>query len=260
MPTLKERLRSGEPTVGSWLNLASSAIAEIMADAGFDWLVVDLEHSTTGLKRAEDIIRTVELKGCVPLVRVASNDATQIKHVMDAGARGVIVPMVNTPDDAKRAVEAVRYPPLGKRGVGLARAHRYGPGFDDYAARINDDAIVIAQIEHVDAIGNVDRILAVDGIDGSMIGPYDLSGSLGVPGQLDDPAVVKEVDRYLAACRKAGKPAGFHVVDPDYRLILERIAQGYSFLAFGTDFLFLGNSCREQMRMLSDARSEGTAR
>ena len=260
MPNLKQQLKNGEVTVGSWLSLASSAIAEIMVDAGFDWLVVDLEHSTTGLKEAEDLIRTVDLKGGVPLARVVSNDPTQIKHVMDAGAHGVIVPMVNTAEDAKHAVDAVRYPPLGKRGVGLARAHRYGPGFDEYAARINDDAVVIVQIEHVDAVRDVEQILAVDGVDGSMIGPYDLSGSLGVPGKLDAPEVVKEIDRYLAASLAAGKSAGYHVVHPDYRGVVERIAQGYSFLAFGTDFLFLGNACREQMRKLSDARGEVTPR
>ena len=259
-PSLKQQLKSGDVTVGSWMGLASAAIAEIMVDAGFDWLVVDLEHSTTGLKEAEDLIRTVDLKGGVPLVRVASNDPVQIKHVMDAGAHGVVVPMVGTAEDAKRAVDAVRYPPAGKRGVGLARAHRYGPGFEEYAARINDEAVVIVQIEHVDAVRNAEAILAVDGVDGSMIGPYDLSGSLGMPGRLDAPEVVAEVDRYLAASLAAGKPAGYHVVHPDHRLVAERIAQGYTFLAFGTDFLFLGNACREQMASLNAARAEAGPR
>ncbi len=250
MSYLKERLRNRSATVGSWLSLGVSAIAEIMADAGFEWLVIDLEHSTTTLREAEALIRVIELKGCTPLVRVTSNNADQIKRVMDAGAHGVIVPMVNTPEDAQAAVQAVRYPPQGTRGVGLGRAQGYGASFAEYAARINETAVVIAQIEHVDAIRNLEAILASDGIDGSLIGPYDLSASLGKPGRYDDPDVVDVLRRYEQHSRRLEKPMGYHVIEPDHARALDYLRRGYTFLAFSVDFLFLGETCRAQMTQL----------
>lgn len=254
MKHLKEMLRKKEVTVGSWLQLGQPAIAEIMMDAGFDWLVVDLEHSPITQREAEELIRIIDLKGGVPLVRVSSNDPTQIKRVMDAGAQGIIVPMVCTTEDAELAVRAVRYPPAGTRSFGLARAQHYGPGFEEYAAQNNDNAVVIVQIEHTDAIRNAEQILNVDGVDGSLIGPYDLSGSVGKPGQFDDPVVRQEVERYEMVSSHMGKPMGYHVTHPDYRLVNDKIKLGYSFIAFGTDFLFLGHSTRDQMRMLRESR------
>lgn len=250
MPGLKERIRAGEPTIGSWLNLGNAAVAEIMVRAGFDWLVVDLEHTVTTLREAEAIIRIVEYGGAVPLVRVSANDPTEIKRVMDAGAAGVIVPMVETGEEAERAVRSVRYPPLGSRGVGIGRAHGYGPGFDGYLRANNDRAIVVVQIESITAIENLDNILAVDGVDATMIGPYDLSASLGVPGQFDDPEVVAALRRYEVASRTAKVPMGFHVVHSDPQGVEVRRRAGYSFLAYGVDFLFLGDACRNGLGKL----------
>ncbi|MCX7966349.1 MAG: aldolase/citrate lyase family protein, partial [Syntrophorhabdaceae bacterium] len=144
---LKKDLKNGRITVGSWITLYQPAIAEIMARAGFEWLVVDLEHSVITIREAEELIRIITLCGSVPLVRLSSNDSVQIKRVMDAGAHGIIVPMVNTEDEAKKAVEAVYYPPYGKRGVGLARAQGYGVDFEQYRDWLKDNAIVIVQIE-----------------------------------------------------------------------------------------------------------------
>lgn len=250
MDNLKRKLAQRAVTIGSWLSLGHPAIAEIMADAGFEWLVIDLEHSTTTLREAEALIRVIELKGCAPLVRVTSNDANQIKRVMDAGAHGVIVPMVNTPEEARAAVRAVRYPPQGTRGVGLGRAQGYGARFGEYAARINETAVVIAQIEHVDAVRNLEPILATEGIDGSLIGPYDLSGSLGKPGRYDDPDVVDILRGYEQVSRRLEKPMGYHVIEPDHTRVLDYIRRGYTFLAFSVDFLFLGQTCREQLAQL----------
>ncbi len=129
--SLKQKMRSGQQTVGSWITLAHPAIAEIMARAGFDWLVVDLEHSVITIREAEELIRTISLCGATPLVRLTANDAAQIKRVMDAGAHGIVVPMVKTKEDAVRAVSAVQYPPTGTRGVGLARAQGYWATFNE---------------------------------------------------------------------------------------------------------------------------------
>ncbi len=150
--TLRKKINSKKLTLGSWITLGHPAIAEIMANAGFDWLVVDLEHSVIDLEMASDLIRTIDLCGTAPLVRLTSNDQNQIKRVMDAGAHGIIVPMVNTPAEAVMAVAATRYSPVGSRGVGLARAQGYGANFQDYLKWQSEGPVVIVQIEHKGAV------------------------------------------------------------------------------------------------------------
>lgn len=254
--SLKSKLKNNTLTIGSWINLAHPAIAEIMADAGFEWLVVDMEHSVITIREAEELIRIIDLKGKTPLVRLTANDPNQIKRVMDAGAHGVIVPMVNTREQAEAAVRAVKYPPTGNRGVGLARAQKYGFGFEEYVAR-QKDSIVIAQIEHIEAIHNLEQILSVDGIDGTIIGPYDLSGSMGKPGAFDDCDVLDVLSIYETVSRKLGKPMGFHVVAPDHLKVANKITSGYTFMAFSTDFLFLGTACRDHMQNLVKSLNKG---
>ncbi len=248
--TLKQKLRDRELTFGSWITLAHPAMAEILATAGFDWLVVDLEHSVISLREAGELIRAIEAAGIVPLVRLTSNDADQAKRIMDFGAQGVVVPMVNDRDAARRAVDAVKYPPLGRRGVGLSRAQGYGTTFDEYASTINDRSIVIAQIEHVDAVRALADIVSVPGIDGTIIGPYDLSASMGKPGRYDDADVKDVLAEYERVSAVAGKTMGSHVVEPDYRLVLDKVRRGYTFLGFSVDFLFLGAGCRTGMTNL----------
>ena len=250
--SLKKALQENSLTIGSWISLAHPAIAEIMADAGFDWLTIDMEHSVITIREAEELIRIIDLKGKTPLVRVTSNEPNQIKRVMDAGAHGVIVPMVNSREQAEAAVRAVKYPPYGTRGVGLARAQKYGAGFDDYMRWVEEELVVIAQIEHIDAINNLESILTTEGIDGTIIGPYDLSASMGKPGKFEDLDVLSAIARYEEISKKLNKPLGYHVVPSDYELVRARIAKGYSFVAFSADFLFLGNVCREQLGKLGD--------
>jgi len=245
--TLKRKLQRQEVTIGSWLTVGHTSIAEIMAKAGFEWLVVDMEHSVITLDIAQQLIQVIEGCGVVPLVRVGENNATIIKRVMDAGAYGVIVPMVNNREQAEAAVKAVKYPPIGMRGVGLARAQGYGAQFDEYAATVNEESVVIAQIEHIDAVNNIESIISVDGIDGCIIGPYDLSASLGMPGKFDHPDMLKAIEKVEKSCKEKRVVLGLHIIQPDYRPVIERIAKGYTFLAFGLDILFLGNSCREQL-------------
>jgi len=237
-------------TIGSWITLGHFSIAEIMADAGFDWLCVDLEHSVIDYYETEQLIATIEAKGCTPYVRVGGNDALILKRVLDAGAKGVIVPRINSKEDAQKAVGAVKYPPVGVRGVGLARAQGYGFDFDKYAEKVNDETKVIAQIEHINAVNHLEEILSVDGIDGTIIGPYDLSGSMGKPGKYEDSEVYQVLERYEGISKKVGKPMGYHVIEPDYRLVLEKIEAGYSFIAFSLDTLFLGRMCRQQLEEL----------
>ena len=248
--SLKKALKENKLSIGSWISLAHPAIAEIMSNAGFDWLTVDMEHSTITIREAEELIRIIDLKGKTALVRLTSNDANQIKRVMDAGAHGVIVPMVNSKEQAEAAVRAVKYPPAGTRGVGLARAQKYGAGFEAYVKWLENESVVIAQIEHIDAINNLESILMTDGIDGTIIGPYDLSASMGKPGKFEDADVVEAIAHYERITRKLNKPLGYHVVPSDYIQVKERIKKGYSFIAFSADFLFMGSACTSNMDQL----------
>lgn len=247
---LKTKLKKNQLTIGSWITLGHTSVAEIMAKAGFEWLTVDMEHSVITLDVAQQLIQVIEGNNVVPLVRVGENNPNLIKRVMDAGAYGVIVPMVNCKKDAEKAVGAVKYPPMGSRGVGLARAQGYGAGFDEYASTVNPESVVIIQVEHINSVKNLESILSVEGIDGCIIGPYDLSGSLGVPGNFDHPDVLKAIRKVEDVCKKKKIALGMHVIPPDCKQVLEKIAGGYTFLAFSLDILFLGNSVREQIKKL----------
>ena len=243
---IKEKLRRGEVSLGSWMSMAHVSIAEILAATGYDWVVVETEHTAIDVSEVLHLLIAIERHNAIPLVRLAWNDPIQAKAVMDSGAAGVLVPMVNTKEDAELAVRSVKYPPLGMRGVGLARAQGYGQRFEEYVRSANEDSLVIVQIEHVEAVRNIDEILSVPGIDGTFIGPYDLSSSMGLAGALDHPDVQGAKRRVLEATLARGLVPGIHLVHPGtaQRELTSCVAQGYRFIALGTDILFLGDSCR----------------
>jgi len=239
--------KSKSISIGSWITLGHFSIAEIMAQAGFDWLCIDIEHSVIDYLQLEQLIATIDANNCIPYVRVGAKDPLIIKRSLDAGAKGLIVPSVNTETDAKKIVNWAKYPPQGSRGVGLARAQGYGFNFEEYSKKINDEIIIIAQIEHVDAINNLETILKTDGISGTIIGPYDLSGSIGKPGQFDDPKVKKLLKDYETISKSFEKPMGYHIIKPDHKLVLDKINIGYEFISFSLDTLFLGSLCRDEL-------------
>lgn len=246
----KQKLKEKKLTVGSWLSIANPAVAEIMAKAGFEWLAIDMEHSSLSSDQCQELIRVIDLCGVVPLVRVGANDALLIKQAMDAGAHGVIVPMVNTAEEARQAVSYVKYPPEGKRGAGLSRAQGYGTNFDAYKDWVKKESIVVVQIEHIDAVNELENILSVVGVDAFIVGPYDLSGSLGIPGQFDDKRIKDVMKKMAAVFQTKNISAGYHVVSTDERLVQKKIKEGYSFIAYGVDFLFLGDSARAGLKIL----------
>lgn len=239
-------MRRGEASVGSWMSMAHPSIAEILSMAGYDWVVIETEHTAIDVSEVLRLIIAIEQRGCIPLVRLAWNDPIQAKAVLDSGAAGVLVPMVNTKADAQLAVNMTKYPPLGFRGVGLARAQGYGENFDEYVKQANDDSLLIVQIEHKDAVANIEEILSVPGIDGTFIGPYDLSLSLGIPGQIRHPEVVAAKKKVREATMARGLVAGVHFVHPSTAAedCKQAVAEGYRFIAVGTDILFLGDSAR----------------
>jgi len=241
---LKRRLQSGTLSIGSWISLGHPAVAEIMARAGFDFLVIDLEHSVISIREAGDLIRVIDLCGVPSIVRTTSNDPQQIKRVMDAGAHGVIVPMVKTRAEAQAAVDGVYYPNRGRRGVGLSRAQDYGVGFDRYCKWLEECGVVIVQIEHIEAVDNLESILSVEGVDGYIIGPYDLSASMGLPGKLSDPKVAAAVERVRTVGARMKKPGGVHLVEPDHARLREYVQSGFRFIAYSVDFRMLDQACR----------------
>lgn len=239
-------MRRGEPSIGSWMSMAHPSIAEILAMAGYDWIVIETEHTAIDVSEVLRLIIAIEQRGSVPLVRLAWNDPIQAKAVLDSGAAGVLVPMVNTKADAELAVSMTKYPPLGSRGVGLARAQGYGINFNTYVTNANADTLLLVQIEHREAVENIEQILSVTGIDGVFIGPYDLSLSLGIPGNLNHPDILAAKQKVLTATLAHGLIAGMHFVQPQTAAsdCQKAISEGYRFIALGTDILFLGDSAR----------------
>jgi 2-keto-3-deoxy-L-rhamnonate aldolase RhmA len=247
-----------KPQIGSWVTLAHPAIAEIMAKAGFDWLAVDLEHSVITIAEAEQLIRVIDLCGVKPYVRLTANDSHLIKRVMDAGAHGVIVPMVVTLEDAKAAVKAVQYPPLGSRGVGLARAQGYGASFNDYKKWLPKHAKVIVQIEHIDALKHLDDIFSLPGISGYIVGPYDLSGSMGKPGQFEDHEFVQVLNTIHTTAKKHQMMGGIHIIEPDPSELKKSIIDGHQFIAYSLDIRMLDVSARVGLNTIKEYHHENS--
>jgi 2-dehydro-3-deoxyglucarate aldolase len=236
---VKKHISEKKMTLGSWIQIPNVFTSEIMARSGYDWLAIDLEHGLIDLETAYKLIQVIDYCGVIPLVRLHENDESTIRRVMDAGAGGVIVPMVNTAKDAQNAVNAVKYPPLGKRSFGLGRAHDFGLNFEEYIQTINDDSIVVIQIEHIDALKNLDQILQVSGIDAIIIGPYDLSGSLGIPGKFDHPEFKDTIRTIINRIKKSPVALGMHIVHPSKEELQERRATGFTFIGLGMDTIFL---------------------
>lgn len=244
---LRERIAAGRITLGSWLTLAHPGTAEVMAASGFDWLVLDCEHGGYDLETATSLMRALQAAqpSCQPLVRVSQNDTLEIRRALDAGAYGVIVPMINTREAAQHAVAAAHYPPRGVRGYGFTRANRYGAEFASHLAWAEREHTVIVQIEHYQAIEHIDDIVSVEGVDCAFVGPWDLSGSMGLAGQLDHPRVISALERVVACCAEHGKAAGLLITIPTPEAVSAALQRGFTFLALGVDALLLTHRCQE---------------
>ena len=245
---LRRALLDHQVTLGSWIQIGHPACAEVMARAGFDWVCVDLEHGAIDLETTADIFRGLGGFDCVPVARLPLNDPIWIHRTLDAGARGLIIPMVKTAAEAEAAVCEAKYPPRGVRGYGYSRANLYGADFEAYIASANDEIAMVMQIEHKDAIANLDAILRVEGVDGVFIGPLDLSGSMGITGRFDDPQMVGALEKYRAVCRAHNKSAGMHIVRPNEENVRGALDEGYTMLALGLDNVFMEQSARASLK------------
>lgn len=248
---LRDKIINKELVVGTWLQTGDAVAAEIMAECGYDFIAADIEHTSINEKQFVDFARAV--KGLtVPFARVANSDEMAIRRMLDLGAEGVIVPMVNSGEQARAVVDAAKYAPQGKRGFAWIRPNKYGVEFNEYAAKANDMITVIAMIETKEAVENIDDILSVDGIDGVFIGPYDLSGSYGIVGQVDHDIIKQAKIKVLESCRKHNKVAGQHIVRATKENVKEAIELGYTFLALGTDILFIDNEARRTAALVKE--------
>lgn len=252
MTDLKSLINQKKLSIGSWIQLPDVFSAEIMAKAGFDWLVIDMEHGLINLNYAFKLIQIISLAGGVPFVRLNENDPSLIHRVMDAGARGVIVPMVNSLEDARRALDALNYPPAGKRSFGLGRAHHYGKEFESYIRKAKRSSILVVQIEHISALDNLGLILSLKGIDACIIGPYDLTGSMGIPGKFNDKRFNVVLDKIIKTIQNSDKLLGIHIACPSEVDLKHRIAQGFKFIAYGMDTTFLSGAISCVPRLKKD--------
>ncbi len=254
--SVRQALLNREPIFGSWLQIGPyPALAEILANAGYDWLGVDCEHSDIDVEGFTALARGMFGRGAVPLARVRENDTLAIRQMLDAGAQGVIVPLINTAAEARRAVAAAKYPPQGVRGFCFSRMNNYGIDFPDYAANANDNIAVVVMIESKQAVENIDEILTVDGVDGVFIGPYDMSGSYCLIGQTDHPVIREACKKVVDACSRHGKAAGLHLVNPTPEAIAKTLACGFTFIALGVDMVFLNQAAKSALTFARQAVS-----
>ena len=234
---MKRELAAGNVCLGATITIYSPAIAELLSRVGLDWLWIDTEHTALSLEEVSVILQATNGTDVSTVIRVPWNDKTLIKRAIDTGPDGILVPMINTAAEAEAAVRAMKYPPRGERGAGIGRAQCYGMRMGEYLSTANDEVMFIAQIEHVEAIANIDEIVDVAGLDSVMIGALDLSGSMGKLGQTDDPEVEEAVQKVLAACQRAGVPCGIVALGPE--ATNRRIKEGFTSIITGIDVLWI---------------------
>jgi 2-dehydro-3-deoxyglucarate aldolase len=244
-PGFKSKLIRRERLLGTVISLPLPEIAEMCANAGFDWLFLDMEH---GLLDFEMVQRMAMAAGqrCACLARLPATTSVWIKKTLDLGVAGIIVPMINTPEEAARVVQHAKYPPAGRRSVGVGRAHRYGTNFRVYVDMANDNTSLIVQIEHIQAVENIEAILDVPGVDGALVGPFDLSASLGKPGFTDDPEVKAAIQRVVDACKARNRPAGIFAADA--AAAKAALEQGFTLIACSADTMLLTGALSELLK------------
>lgn len=243
--------RTLKPVLGTIFTLGSPQVAEIIAQSGFGWVLIDMEHSILSLESAQTAIQVMG-DNIIKIIRVPGNDEIWIKRVLDTGCDGILIPMIKSAEEAERAVIASRYPVEGQRSVGLTRAHRYGAGFKEYVSEANSNLIIMIQIEHVDGVRNIDSILRVKGIDSVFIGPYDLSASMGLTGEIDHPDVQASIDLIKRKCRKAGLPYGIFGTDPVN--MSRELVDGCTYLLCGIDTAILCSSYKDILKKINKQR------
>ena len=252
---LKNKLRNRKKVFAAWTSIGDSQITEAFAQPEFDFIGIDIEHGCQSYSECQRIIAASQAYNRVCLPRVASHNMEMIKRLMDSGADGIIIPMVDTPEQVEKIIEWIKYPPVGKRSFGVNGAHSYGFGFDDYTQKWNESSTIILQIESIESVGNIEKLLSYDEVDAVMIGPYDMSGSLGVPGKIDHPKVKEAASKVLEVCKKVGKGCGTQIVDPDSQNIRQAFEEGYTFQVLSSDIFLLWTWGEKMNKLMQHERS-----
>jgi 2-keto-3-deoxy-L-rhamnonate aldolase RhmA len=235
------------PLAGTLISMSAPQVAEIISDSGFDWVLIDMEHSAFSLETVQNHLQVMGEK-ILRIVRVPANDEIWIKRVLDTGCDGILVPMVNSAAGAERVVQSSKYPLEGRRSVGLSRAHKYGATFSEYVENANRDLVIMIQIEHIEGVKHIDEILKVKGIDSIFIGPYDLSASMGLTGQISHPDVKAAISLIKMKCHEAGLPYGIFGMTAEG--MIPDLNEGCTFLLCGVDSAILLNGYKKMLKIL----------
>ena len=251
---LKKQLINRKPLFASWTSIGHPQVAEMLVRSGVDFLGIDIEHSTISQEQSQRIIAACHAQRVACLPRVVTHSKEAVKRLLDSGADGVIVPTVETSAQVEQLIEWIKYPPLGKRGYGVARAQGYGYNFDEYTTSWNDSSILIIQIESMEGVQNVEQLLNYEEVDGVMIGPYDIAGSLDLPGQVEHPKVREAGLRVVEACKKYGKACGTQDIDPTQESVGNALSAGYTFVILASDVFILWKWGERMQKLIRECR------
>jgi len=248
---LKNKLKNLEPIYGGWLSFTDPGIAETFCKAGFDFIAIDMEHTTFSLEQAKSIITSCHSENVCCLPRPVSHNNDYIKPLLEAGADGMFIQMVETEEEVKKLINQIKYTPIGHRSYGVNRAHGYGLNFEEYINDWNETSSIILQIESIDAVNNIDKLLNFEEVDGVMIGPYDISGSLGVPGQTNHPKVREASQKVIESARKFKKSCCTQISDVSNEKIQDAFSQGFTFIILGSDLFVLANWSKQINKVIT---------
>ncbi len=259
---VRRRLEAGEPSIGTWLSLPSPEAPEYISELPFDWLVVDTEHNAVDITTLARMFAAMRPSGIAPMVRIPWNTPENVKRVLDAGAWGIVFPMVNTREEAERAVEAARYYPAGNRSVG---GGRQGLSLEttgaEYYRNANEQVLVVAQVEHIKGVENADEILSVPGVDACFIGPNDLAASmglgLGVPLESDKPELAQAIRTVRESCKRQGVASGIHTTGA--AAVQQRINEGFQFCAMASELRYMVGGLQQDLATIEWPSSDRTA-
>ena len=248
---IRKKLKSGKQSIGSWMQIPNSSVAEIMGCSGYDWVAVDMEHGSMSLDQLPDLFRALELGKTLPLVRVSEGKSKECKEALDAGAGGVIVPMIESASQLENIRENCCWPPSGKRGVAFHRANFFGGRFKDYLEEAQSP-LIVAMIETAKGMENIDEILDVKGLDAIIVGPYDLSASIGKTAQFESKEFLNALDKIYKSAKIKNIPLGIHVVEASRQELQTRVDEGYQFIAFSIDSVMLRSQANYKVTIKKD--------
>lgn len=251
---LKDKLRNRENLFAGWISYSHPSITETFARAGFDFIFIDMEHSTISIEQGQRIIAASQSEGVPCIPRPVSHSNDYIKPLLESGADGILIQMVETPDQVKALISDVKYPPIGRRTYGVNRAQAYGFDFDEYIQKWNDTSTFMLQIESIKAVENIEKLIDFDEVDGVMIGPLDIAGSLGVPGQTTHPLVIDASRKVIKACERYGKSCGTQLAEVNHSTVNAIFELGYNYAILGSDLFVLWKWAEQMKNMIKSIR------